>query len=183
MGEGLIGFIIFMIILNIGSRIMRGLMQKPKPGTGGKKTGLQALIEELQQETAKPKVPAEAFGQPEGDTLPLREAEFPESEITGSYGQAEIPPGGGWEEDAFEETPESLPGSEPAPIPESYEGLVLSPEEISPVGGIEYPRGELQRRSIDQILEGLPYFQQAVVLREILGPCRATRRGSYGRYS
>jgi hypothetical protein len=200
MNEGLVGFIIMIIVLNFGARILKALASKqqprPKgPGAPGASPPPQQRTEpegrrtvEASVETRAPDMRVEERAAGTGDEFPYEDGEAP-----GEFAR--------WREDRFEEEGDLLsylqslserparirkpkkqkaakPVAEPAVKPaERIPGVRPSKAEVDPY--LIRKRGTASRdlsAFVQSDLGDTASLRKAIVLSTILGPCRAMKR-------
>jgi hypothetical protein len=146
MNEGLIGFIIMIVVLNVVSRLLRSAGKAGKEPKKEKPGGPLAILEELSKRIETGGADEEQISTPEEPA----EHEFIEHPALSEF--SELTP---WSEDVFEELEEE---EIPPPVIHAAEANETEPE-----------RGRLPA------LYGMTEIQRAIVLSTILGPCRAVK--------
>ncbi|MCK4236869.1 MAG: hypothetical protein KAX38_07095 [Candidatus Krumholzibacteria bacterium] len=170
MNEGLIGFIIIIIVLNLGGRILRAL-------TAGK-------AKTVPKGTGKPgeETPSELF---DTERVESYESAGLDEPLKHDGGEA---PGdlNEWREDRFEESGIEAPDNFDKWSEELFEGseevfgydqkVAVEPVPVDLPTGTEAERGKTSPKLIYSDLRDVEGLRKAIVLSTILGPCRAKRR-------
>jgi hypothetical protein len=185
MGEGLIGLIILIVVLNVLGRILRAVTSAQKRPAGKvparpappPRTREQEILRELLELEHERERAFEKGKTIEAATVP--ETELPE-QAAGFEGGDEPKDTTAWSEEGFEKSAAETE----AFAYRTAEGPVTAPGELAAAAEAPAPERMVTRRRrravsptrLQCMLGDVPSLRTAVLLSVILGPCRAKRR-------